>query len=246
MQSGTRIYLSGFSAVIYEKRDCKNNIKIIEKTTIQTAAQYANSTTRMAVLNFANAYSPGGGVENGDMAQEESLCRSSNLYYGLTIPYVVKHYYKKNVKMIGDMGTDDVIYFPGVTVIKTDDDIPILRDIFYKVDVITCAAPYYNSEKRKPVTFSKLEDVFYHRIKNILEVAVANDVDILILGAFGCGAFNNPPNLVASVFFNLLIQEEYRLYFNQVIFAIKANDKNNSDLEAFRHVFRQYEVTSSL
>ncbi|MBR2255757.1 MAG: DUF2263 domain-containing protein [Blautia sp.] len=36
-------------------------------------------------LNFANAYTPGGSVSEGVMAQEECLCRSSNLYAALTV-----------------------------------------------------------------------------------------------------------------------------------------------------------------
>lgn len=41
---------------------------------------------------------------------------------------------------------------------------------------------------------------FYKRIKNILKVALERRVDILILGAFGCGTFRNPPELLAGVF----------------------------------------------
>lgn len=95
---------------------------------------------------------------------------------------------------------------------------------WFNVDVITCAAPYYDKHKKKPVTKEKLHQVFFDRIKNILEVAAANDIDILILGAFGCGAFNNPPEMVAEIFRFWLVDKGCAKYFKKVIFAIKKSE----------------------
>ena len=193
---------------------------------------------RTAVLNFANAYHPGGGVKYGDMAQEECLCRSSNLYSALTQPYLLRNYYKWNSKNTGDMGTDAVIWSPDVTVFKTDDPVPVEmgREEWFQVDVLTCAAPYFDKNRKHPVTPEKLRDVFNHRIRNILEVAMANDTDLLVLGAFGCGAFNNPPELVADVFRELLLEKGYFRFFRKIVFAIKKNDSANTNLETFRRV----------
>ena len=83
----------------------------------------------------------------------------------------------------------------------------------------------------------KLEEVFRGRIRNILEVAAANDVDVLVLGAFGCGAFNNPPELVADVFRHLLVDKGYGRFFRQIVFAIKKNNAQNTNLLAFQKVF---------
>ncbi|MGN1140739.1 MAG: TIGR02452 family protein, partial [Oliverpabstia sp.] len=103
----------------------------------------------------------------------------------------------------------------------------------------SCAAPYYDNRKKKPVSVEKLEEVFMNRIRNILEVAIANEVDYLILGAFGCGAFNNPPQLVAEVFRNLLVDQRYAAYFEKVIFAIKKTGDVCQNYEAFRTVFEE-------
>ena len=45
--------------------------------------------SRIAVLNFANAFHPGGGVEAGASAQEECLCRCSTLYPLLNRNYLL-------------------------------------------------------------------------------------------------------------------------------------------------------------
>ena len=49
-----------------------------------------NPDAKIAVMNFANAFHPGGGVTKGSSAQEESLCRTSTLYpllYRVTLAY---------------------------------------------------------------------------------------------------------------------------------------------------------------
>ena len=124
---------------------------------------------------------------------------------------------------------------------KTDDEKPEDLNDWYQVDVITCAAPYYNPGRKRPVSYDKLRDVFFGRIRNILEVAAANDVDILVLGAFGCGAFNNPPDLVAETFHQLLIDMGYGKYFRRVIFAIKGREGDNPNMTAFQNVFSEKE-----
>ena len=70
-----------------------------------------------------------------------------------------------------------------------------------------------------------------------MEVAVANNVDIIVLGAFGCGVFNNPPDLVAEVFRNLLVTKGQGRFFKRVIFAIKKNNERNTNLVAFKKAF---------
>lgn len=237
MQAGTRLFFPGFEAIVRVRKRAQPVIDVVEDTTFHCARQLLGEG-KVAALNFANAYSPGGGVTRGAMAQEECLCRSSNLYEGLTLPYLLKNYYKYNSRNTGDLGTDAVIYHPGVTVIKDDSEVPALLGHPFQVDVITCAAPYVNPDRKKPIPPEKLENAFNHRIKNILEVAIANDVDVLVLGAFGCGAFNNPPDLVAGCFRHWLIDREYGRSFKHVVFAIKGSLRD-ANYAVFKDAFIQ-------
>ena len=232
MQAGTVLYFPCYTAIIPQQKSTNHPLTVVEDTTFHCAGELVREG-RVAVLNFANAFSPGGGVTRGALAQEECLCRSSNLYSALTLPYLLRNYYKHNNKTTGDLGTDAVIYSPGVTVFKSDDVLPVLLAKPFQTDVLTCAAPYVNPNRKKPIPLEKLEDTFNHRIRNILEVAAANGVDHLVLGAFGCGAFNNSPDLVAGCFRYNLIDRGYRDYFKRVVFAIKGGGRN---YEVFRDI----------
>ena len=235
MQAGTILYFPGYSAIDLQHKSANCPLAVVEDTTYHCARELVGKG-RVAVLSFANAYSPGGGVTRGAMAQEECLCRSSNLYSALTLPYLIRNYYKHNEKTTGELGTDAVIYSPGVTVFKSDDMIPVPLAEPFQADVLTCAAPYVNPDRKKPIPLEKLEDTFNHRIRNILEVAAANGADNLVLGAFGCGAFNNPPDLVAESFRYYLVDKGYRDYFKRVVFAIKGGGRN---YEIFRDILME-------
>ena len=72
-----------------------------------------------------------------------------------------------------------------------------------------------------------------------MKVTAANEVDHLVLGAFGCGAFNNPPELVANVFRKYLIDDGYAALFKSVTFAIKKNENRSTNFDLFREAFSE-------
>ena len=58
------------------------------------------------------------------------------------------------------------------------------------------------------------------KIRTILRIAGHNGHDTLVLGAFGCGAFKNPPNHMAELFAEVFAEPEFRSRFRVVVFAI--------------------------
>ena len=86
---------------------------------------------------------------------------------------------------------------------------------WYQVDVITCAAPNLRdipSNLMNPFAGNAPADIeedgLYglnlQRLERVFRVAAANGAEVLILGAFGCGAFCNPPAVVARAYLILI------------------------------------------
>lgn len=233
-----RVYKEGF--VSKAKHGNTNaSIDVCAGTTFDVAKRYY-SLGKVAVLNFANPENPGGGVQLGAMAQEECLCRSSNLYGCISNPNVFDEYYGYHRGIRSHFYTDRLIYTKNVTVFKDDSLVPQMlpENEWFEVDVITCAAPYL--AKRKHTNGVALFELFKSRIKNIFEAARDNNVDYLILGAFGCGAFKNPPLIVAEAFRRTIEEQNYFKDFKQIIFAIKPTSEYCPNLSTFLSKFDIY------
>jgi uncharacterized protein (TIGR02452 family) len=177
------------------------------KRSFEAAKDYKGK--KIAVLNFANNHSIGGSPFSAG-AQEESLCRCSTLLpclEAMNEPFYQKHICQFASKEINYMGNDDLIYTPDVVVFKTDERTdpiyPKMMDPseWYKVDVITSAAPQLRKVRTLPANYN---DVIFSRIKKILDVAAKEHAEVLILGAWGCGAFKNDINVVSDTFYSLL------------------------------------------
>lgn len=220
-----------------EKQNQPAQIIVSRLRSFEAAAQYVGK--HVAVLNFASATTPGGGVEKGASAQEECLCRVSTLYPCLIEQKMKDAFYTPHRKHRNALHNDDIIYTPNVVVIK-DDDYNMLADSFM-VDVITCAAPNlrenpnnaYNSGDGNKVEISDSELLTLHekRARKIFASAVANGIEVLILGAFGCEAFCNDPYVVAQAYKNVL--PEFVDYFQTIEFAIYCRPDDITNFEAF-------------
>ena len=210
---------------------CHTRFLVSGERSLGAAKKYVGK--KVAVLNFANNHHIGGAPFSAG-AQEESICRCSTLLpclEAMNVPFYQKH---KQMYWNGEMdhmGNDDLIYTPDVVVFKTD----VLADPvhpqmmapeeWYKVNMITCAAP--EMQRMMGDLPDDYEQVITHRIKKILDVAWKEGNEVLILGAWGCGAFKNPANVVARVFHTLLKNYD----FETVEFALSTPLVVNSVFE---------------
>ena len=235
-----------------QKKDIyKDAAKVIVsgKRTYEAAAAYKEN--HVAVHNFASASNPGGGVVNGASAQEECLCRCSGLYFCLNSPIMWDGFYKPHRDAHDPIHNDDIIYTPGVTVFKTDTASPQLMNEseWYDVDVITCAAPnlrdqpsnlYNTGDGNKQVVMKDKDLLALHekKLRRILEVVLSEGCDTVILGAFGCGAFQNNPEVVALANKNVI--KDYLHAFKNIEFAVYCSPRDDRNFKIFERVLKPY------
>lgn len=182
-------------------------------------------------LNFANAYTPGGGYLHGARAQEEDLCRLLPQLHPALLS-ASEHY---------PIEPDVALLTRGLEAVRKPGSYELCSSLG-ECAMVTSAMPQIRGshqdadspEWRKTVTF---------RIRAVLHAAQVSGRQNLVLGAWGCGAFGNPPEAVAALFRDQLSSPEFRGSFATVVFAI-IDPRGDGNLEPFEKVMRElYEVS---
>ena len=246
-----KLILEGDTLADQKKDIYEDPAKVVvsKKRTYEAAAGYKGQ--HVAVHNFASASNPGGGVVNGASAQEECLCRCSGLYFNLNTRAMWDGFYQPHRDAHDPIHNDDIIYTPGVTVFKTDTAMPELmpESDWYDVDVITCAAPNLRNQpsnknntgdgnKQTVMKDKDLLALHEKRLRRILEVALSEGCDTIILGAFGCGAFQNNPEVVAQANRNVI--KDYLHAFKNIEFAVYCSPRDERNFKIFERVLKVY------
>lgn len=223
-----------------------DNLTINPRENGRTSFEVRNETTlnavkrlklegykNVAALNFASAKNPGGGFLKGSMAQEESLAIASGLYPCIS---QMKEMYEHNKSIRTCLYSDYMIYSPDVPVFKNEDG--------GLVDCYTCSfitAPAVNAgvvRKQERDKVKLINSTMKNRIEKILKVGIVNNCDAIILGAFGCGVFENNPTDVANYFKDCLVKNsEIRNQYKKVVFAVLDESKNEEMIKPFKYAF---------
>ena len=173
------------------------------------------------ILNFSGINKPNGMVMQGYKAQEESICRRSNLAQSLSQFYTkewahdVHVPHKENLYPLNPLY--GCVYSPGVTIFRTGEFIgsALLDEPFHLAFISTGAI-----KKRNVNDFGE-EDIRItrERIRTVFRVGLDQGHDSLILGAWGCGAFKNPVEVMATLFWEVSMEHEFRNHYRAIWFA---------------------------
>jgi uncharacterized protein (TIGR02452 family) len=170
-------------------------------------------------LNFASAKNPGGGFLNGAVAQEESLALVTGLY-GCQLK--ADDYYQSHRLLKTCLYTDQMIYSPKVPIFRTDNGTYL--ETTRTVTFITSAAVNAGVVKRQELNnVEKIEPYMRKRIAKMLALSAHYKHEALVLGAWGCGVFQNDPNDIAQ-WFKEALEGEFKGVFKKIVFAVYAQN----------------------
>lgn len=255
---GTKLYKAAFDVsdlgTVYEttKTGC------INADCVDLAERLIAKGYNPAILNLASAKRATGGYREGMGAQEESLCRSSNL--SLSLYQFADHKYinaresgapQKEIGYPLELNYGG-IYTPSATFFRNNrDKFYTLRDKTFKCDVITVAALSFNGRSdyayademsfRAPDgTFTpEGEEIMLNKIRTIFRMGVEHGKDALVLGAFGCGAYHLPAPEVARQFRSVMEEPEFKNKFRLLVFAILEKPRKPHGLDGMFAPFYQ-------
>lgn len=215
----------------------KTAISVVRRRTLDTAISLQRKylELRIAVHNFASATNPGGGVRHGSRAQEEAICRCTTLYPVLNDKKNWQRFYNINRERGDSLYDDACIYTPEIIICKSDTDKParLSRDKWELVDVITIAAP---NLRNKEISDEELFELQERRLRHMFTVVAHHGAEIFVTGAFGCGAFQNNPEVVANAYKKIL--PEFEGYFKEVVFAIYCRQQEMQNFNAFNRILK--------
>lgn len=183
------------------------------------------------VLNMASPSSPGGGWMNGAGAQEESLFYRSD--YNFHIPHeaypfasLVTCIYTPNVHVFREGESKGFAFLPPSEV----------REVAF-VAAAALKKPMLTADGM--LTPGDLE-MTKIKIRRVLRVALNHGHDSIVLGAWGCGAFANPPRSVARAFRDVFYEDAFLLRFRAIEFAIfdDHNAKKEGNYTPFAEIFQ--------
>lgn len=188
-----------------------------------TSLQAIEENKKVAVLVFASAKNPGGGVTKGSKAQEEDISLVSSWYF--QVKDNRDFYLDKNAEAIN---SDNILYTKK-SYIFLDEHYNIL-DNPKEISFIGCAAPNLNGLLNQNKSIKKIYEVLKKRIGNVLKTAQQKNLDTLILGAWGTGVFGLDEKKVAQAFneeiskgyfkgniqFNIPIQKTLEIFKNEI------------------------------
>ena len=177
---------------------------------------------KVCVLDPANFTRPGGNYLGGGWSPEEQICAESNLFP--VLEGLKGSYHDANRQATrGGLNSDRAVYLTDI--VFTTEGVTKKRDVLVMAPVNRrFALENHRSEAECDMDLA-------NRVEAIMRIAAANEVDTLVLHAFGCGFFENDPKVVAELFKSWVDANPGQI--ERVVFAIAGGPS----LDVFREVF---------
>ena len=227
VMASSELYREPFRVMLDPVKPVSTEVRVENRDCVLAAKQLIDDGYNPAMLNLADLYTPGGLVEYGSGAQEENLCRRSDLVLSLY------QFSSARIRQYPDLGlikNDDQypmderyggVYSGIVTFFRgPESEGSLLEEKPYNIPVISVAALSSPRIGADGLMFPEETEITLEKIRTIFRIGMANFHDSLVLSALGCGAFANPPAHIAKLFHQVIEEDEFRNVFRLIDFAI--------------------------
>ena len=227
VMSAATMYREPVRVLIDPVAPVQTEVRVENDDCVLVAKRLIDEGYNPAMLNLADLYTPGGLVEYGSGAQEENLCRRSNLILSLY------QFSQARIRQYPDLGLvqhadqypmderNGGVYSGIVTFFRgPESEGSLLEETPYNIPVISVAAlsgPRIGSDG---MMLPQETEITLEKMRTIFRIGMANFHDSLVLSAMGCGAFANPPAHIAKLFHQVIEEDEFKNAFRLIDFAI--------------------------
>ena len=165
-------------------------------TTTSVTSDFAPKALRGAegktvIVDPCSFTRPGGGYEDGSFGPEQILCAESNLYPALQGCKGLYHDGNRGFAS-GQLFTDRALYLPNIAFVHDGD--------IRHADVLAIPEPNRARALENHRSEREVATALATRIEALLRIAAANEVETLIVGAFGCGPQGFEPAVTIELF----------------------------------------------
>lgn len=207
----------------------QGRVQVVEGDWAEVTQRYTAQTGKVfAVLNMANAHLPGGRYLEGTAAQEENMFRRTDCSFYVDESSLLRHRHQDRVyppeltRLLNAedgrvyLDTENARFCIKGKEVVSNEGVGGYQDLasdeifgFYE---LRSAA----QDCRRGVRFD--EASARKRIAAQLDTCIEKGIRDVVLGAFGCGAFNNPPATIARLYREEL--DKRAGAFDNIVFAI--------------------------
>ena len=197
-----------------------------------------------AVLNMANGTNFGGGYLIGSLAQEEDMFRKTTVVLSKNEGEIVRGKYSETmIRLIN--AKEGQVYIseePHICFRDTDDKRFFLlpSEDWFSFYELRAAARDYNPKHNDGIVIPFDSKDCERRIRAQLYTLARRKIRHVVLSAFGCGAFRNPPDKVSDIY-KKVIMSDFLTIFDVIVFAIyDPSSKPTGNFRSFKETFKGF------
>jgi uncharacterized protein (TIGR02452 family) len=206
--SRKKSYIPTSEEIASHRRHPSTAIRLVNGDCIDVAKDYSEKGHKVMLLNMADWGKAGGLVQGGVATQEEECFRRSD-------------YHKHLLQSFYPLDMYDYIVSNGVEYYRGSDATGFAElERPFTVDMIASPALAGPSVNRDCTEFTHEADaqIMRDKMRQLIWEATINNNDVLVLSAWGCGAFHCPTKHVAQLFKEVI--HEMRGCVPIIVFAI--------------------------